>query len=558
MTSLAKQTFFEGIRTRCVAGESPSSLVLSGYPVSTFGKIHSLEKHSGCINTVNWNESGTKLVTGSDDRTVNIWSTTTFECLITLPTGHRNNVFCATFVPASNDEQIVTCAADGCVHLMNVESGERDILFESAFTGYCFKHCMDPSNPSSTGLVTISDGSVVRFDLRSKTSIEVLNIRQDFDLRQLSLGRFSTPPSGTDIKFNPIDPNIFALGTSTRAVLLFDTRNLSSCGSKIIPEFTKRQSESFPGEAEAVSGLDWDKRNGLIVNYCRQSVIEVDAGRISWNGEEGTRYRVGRCPEIPRQWIGRVNHQTFLKEVALIGDGRYVATGGDCGNLFIWDRFENDQKLILKKPADPYVLNCIAPHPYLPLFATSGIASVADVWETFGAEPEDVETELQEETEESGTEFVQREEVTVDEGRERLAAANVLRAQGNQAFGEANFQSSLVLYRQACSLLEFQCGGDAALTRQRRDALEKCHTNKAASLMGLSRWIEAVDACDEALDLNPTSYRALIRRSKCYLRLGNMEAALEDLERVLLSSPTDSEALVLLDQLHERLDTQHS
>lgn len=524
----------------------------SAWLAASYSKSRRLEKHSGCINSVTWNQSGTKLVTGSDDRSVVLWSGEDFQPIITVPTGHRNNVFCVSFVEGSNDSELISSAADGCVHLLNIETGQREVLSGSELSWYCFKHCADPMNPRNTGLVTISDGSVIRFDLRSKEATEVLNVRQDIDLRHLSMGRFSTPPSGTDIAFNPIDPYVFALGTSTRAVLLYDTRNLSSCGSKIIPEFTVRSADSFPGETEAVSGLDWDTRNGLIVNYCRQSVIEVNTSMVAWKGSgQPVRYRVGNSEEIPRQWTGRVNHQTFLKEVALVGNGNFVATGGDCGSLFIWSRFDN-QKLILKKPADPYVLNCIAPHPYLPVLATAGIASTADIWEvkpnasTTVAESEEA-SDLEEEVD-----SIVREEVSSDEGRSRIDEATILRTRANICFRESDFLNALNLYNEACSVLQFRCNNDG-ITNNRRRELEKNFTNKAAALMSLSRWTEAIDACDDALDLNPNSTRALIRRSKCYLRLGDLTLALEDVEHVLLTDPTESDALSILDDIHLRL-----
>jgi len=45
--------------------------------------------------------------------------------------------------------------------------------------------------------------------------------------------------------------------------------------------------------------------------------------------------------------------------------------GSDDGRLFLWDVATGD--LLQLRSADPYGLLCVAPHPHLPLAATSGL-----------------------------------------------------------------------------------------------------------------------------------------------------------------------------------------
>lgn len=546
MPSAATSAMLESIWTRQCLKYNGLSDACDAACIASYSKYMKLERHSGCINTVNWNGSGTRIVTGSDDRSVILWSGESFEPLITLPTGHRNNVFCATFVPETNDEQILTCAADGCVHLLNVESGERDVLYASPAACYCFRHCTDPMNPSQTGLVTVSHGSLVRFDLRTKSAMQVFTLLEEKLLWRLAL----MPPSGTALAFNPIDPYMLALGTTTKAVLLYDTRKLSVCGSRIIPEFTKLASGEFPEDSVATSGFSWDRRNGLIVNFCRQSVVEIDVGRVSWR-DRPVSYPVGRCKQMPRQWSGRENHQTFLKEVALIGDNRYIATGGDCGSLFIWDRFE-DQKLILKKQADPYVLNCVAPHPSLPLLATAGIASVADIWDVYRVTG-DVYSESESDNDSENLQERRTPYISVDEARQRIFTASDHIARAEACLdGPALSQFDL-----AVGLLEFECiDADEALETFRLTELEKAMKKRAITLFSLSLPYEAIEACAEVLTLNPRSRSALICMIKCYLQLDTPEACEEYIRRLLSIDPNDPETVELQNQVRTANNSQ--
>lgn len=118
------------------------------------------EGHSGCVNTVNFDETGEVLVSGSDDQKIIFWNfeagkclqnkglrlssvNLQFQCLtvywLTLTlvknfstsvdliqpcsgsislryrSGHRNNVFQARILPGSNGSTVVSCGADGQV-----------------------------------------------------------------------------------------------------------------------------------------------------------------------------------------------------------------------------------------------------------------------------------------------------------------------------------------------------------------------------------------------------------------------------------------------------------
>lgn len=51
------------------------SIGYSHQNIENFTKIPSKINHRGCVNTVRWNSDGTKLISGSDDRTIKLWDT---------------------------------------------------------------------------------------------------------------------------------------------------------------------------------------------------------------------------------------------------------------------------------------------------------------------------------------------------------------------------------------------------------------------------------------------------------------------------------------------------
>lgn len=55
--------------------------------------MYKMKKHDGCVNTLHFNPSGTRLITGSDDLDIVMWDWTTSEPLFDYNSGHSSNVF---------------------------------------------------------------------------------------------------------------------------------------------------------------------------------------------------------------------------------------------------------------------------------------------------------------------------------------------------------------------------------------------------------------------------------------------------------------------------------
>lgn len=67
----------------------------------------------------------------------------------------------------------------------------------------------------------------------------------------------------------------------------------------------------------------------------------------------------------------------MIKEATFWGN-EYIMSGSDCGHVFVWDRNTANLKMLLQ--ADSHVVNCLQPHPTLPILATSGIDHDIKLW----------------------------------------------------------------------------------------------------------------------------------------------------------------------------------
>lgn len=79
---------------------------------------HLLTKHGGCVNSLNFNSSGTLLASGSDDLKINLWNWQTGKLVQSIASEHRMNVFQTKFLEASgyqNEIKIISTGRDGQV-----------------------------------------------------------------------------------------------------------------------------------------------------------------------------------------------------------------------------------------------------------------------------------------------------------------------------------------------------------------------------------------------------------------------------------------------------------
>ena len=65
----------------------------TGSMVLRLGLQSELEGHSGCVNCLQWNRRGDRLLSGSDDQQLVLWDPFRLKALQTVRTQHTGNIF---------------------------------------------------------------------------------------------------------------------------------------------------------------------------------------------------------------------------------------------------------------------------------------------------------------------------------------------------------------------------------------------------------------------------------------------------------------------------------
>lgn len=138
------------------------------------------------MNSVNWNDSGSLLLTAGDDKHIVITNPFSYNVLVDFKTKHKTNIYCAKFLPTS-DNRIISCSADGSVlnlgkyswvfvtfnpicifiYLLDLERPEEtEWNFFTCHCSQCYKLETIPNEPNIF-LSCSEDGTVRQYDLRT-------------------------------------------------------------------------------------------------------------------------------------------------------------------------------------------------------------------------------------------------------------------------------------------------------------------------------------------------------------------------------------------------------
>ncbi|KAJ1555195.1 hypothetical protein HK405_003026 [Cladochytrium tenue] len=270
-----------------VAAEQDGTTRLPPRSLRKKKKWRTLQGHAGCVNSLAWNRTGTRLVSGSDDCTLKIWDPSLLVAeeplnplLASYETGHIQNIFSARFM--TGDERcIASCAANGHVRYMMVDESGSKVLSNGLFachSAMAYEVLPDSDNPSLFFSCS-DDGTVNQYDTREATSCDCrgcarhvlidANLSRTTDRSSSALEYSKThllypPPTSADgpagpeqppshdrfaraarrrhffgepegvavaaISLNPLHPAYLALGCSDDVVRVYDRRWLAAPG----------------------------------------------------------------------------------------------------------------------------------------------------------------------------------------------------------------------------------------------------------------------------------------------------------------------------------------
>jgi len=326
--------------------------------VKRFGKFARLEGHEGCVNSLNFNQSGTRIASGSDDLQIIVWDWQAKTQIVKYHSGHRANVFQSKMMPG--DLLISSCSRDGQVRLgeFSTSGAFRGTKKLAQHKGPAHKMSLLPDNQYCL-LSAGEDGQVFMIDIREQKPDKILLLKNEKDKK---VPIYS-------VHCNPANGNIFCTAGRDHYVRIFDRRFLTSSEtgqSQIVKHCPEHLRSGNEFKAHVTCSVFSDNGKEILGSY-----NDEDIYLFNTNDPEGSSHK--------HQYQGHRNSAT-VKGVNFYGSqSEYVVSGSDCGNIFIWDK-KSEAIVRLMHGDQGGVVNVLEPHPSLPVLATSGLDDDVKIW----------------------------------------------------------------------------------------------------------------------------------------------------------------------------------
>ncbi|XP_076325601.1 DDB1- and CUL4-associated factor 8-like isoform X2 [Tachypleus tridentatus] len=316
--------------------------------------MYMMNNHNGCVNSLHFNSTGTRLASGSDDLSVVLWDWTVSEAILKYKSGHKSNVFQAKFMPLSGDSHIVSCSRDGQVRLAELSATGvcKETRKLAQHKDAAHKLALETNTPHML-LSCGEDSAVFQIDLREEKPKSLVECKEN-DKKVPLYTIFS----------NPVNSCEFGIGGTDHFVRIYDKRNIR----EDIP--MKKFSPHHLIDSDLHANVTC-----LVYNYSGSEIL------ASYNDEDIYIFDTSQSDgaEYIHRYQGHRNSET-VKGVNYFGPrSEFIMSGSDCGYIYFWEK-ESEHIVQCLLGDEGGVVNCLEPHPNCPIMATSGLDVDVKIW----------------------------------------------------------------------------------------------------------------------------------------------------------------------------------
>ena len=340
--------------TRLASGSTDKTVRL--WDTTKPDKWMTLQKHTGWTNVLAFSPDGKMLASGSTDKTVQLWDTTTGEPLATL-TGHINGITALAFSPDSTT--LASGSADGTIRFWHAETGNP---LTDHITGHTqWMKAATFLQDSSTLASVAFNGEITFWDVKTshKSTVHTAGHRDGFPTLAFSPDGTKLASVGADGRaiFESISGHPFSTWRADHLVRLTDVRT----GHEL-------STLEFSGGIEHLTFSP----DGKTVAFGSLGEIHL------WHTETGDKLII---PLV--DWAADIRNMPPITALAFSPDGTTLVSGTNQGKIQTWNVATGKALAVFAKPTAQENLGHISALSFSPdgALLAAGSHSQIDLWE---------------------------------------------------------------------------------------------------------------------------------------------------------------------------------
>ncbi|MGD1704598.1 eIF2A-related protein [Dapis sp. BLCC M229] len=323
--------------------------------------LHTLKHESG-VKTVAFSPDGKTIATATDDKTTQLWDTTTGKDITTL--NYQNKVIAVAF--SADGKTIATRSEDKVARLWDAKTGNAiaTLVHQDGVNAVAF-------SPNGKIIATASDDNTVRlWDAKTGNAISTL-------VHYFPVNAIAFSPDGTAI----------ATASDDKITRFWDTATGKEFATLDYKSRVHTLAFSPDGKAIATVSDDntvrlWDTRTCKEITTLKHQdkiialAFSPDSETIATASDSNTARLWDTCTG---QEVGILNHQYKVKAVAFSPDGKTIATASDNSTARLWDTYTGKQVASFNHQDK---VNALAFSPEGKTIVTASYDKTARLWDT--------------------------------------------------------------------------------------------------------------------------------------------------------------------------------
>uniref|UniRef100_H3AGZ1 DDB1 and CUL4 associated factor 8 n=1 Tax=Latimeria chalumnae TaxID=7897 RepID=H3AGZ1_LATCH len=328
--------------------------------VQRFKLQYNLELHNGCVNTLHFNQRGNWLASGSDDLKVIIWDWAQKKPVLEFESGHKSNVFQVREMPHQTGPKNSLIARVNAIWVREMGAG------------MCKKKKTSLLRGKGTGRkVKVEKVTVCTF-FYSTCKDDILNtiyMRSDMMLWKLVVTKEKDKKVGLyTIYVNPANTHQFAVGGRDQFVRIYDQRKINENENNgVLKKFCPHHLVNSDSKANITCLVYSHDGSELLASYNDEDIYLFNSSH-----SDGAEYI--------KRYKGHRNNATANKLFEFYLFQAFVASRSFILHVFNWKRSLRERFQFCGGCQKGPKVNCLEPHPHLPILATSGLDHDVKVW----------------------------------------------------------------------------------------------------------------------------------------------------------------------------------